>query len=62
MLIGGLVTTAGNHRCMLPDGGKGARGCGSIPFDYQGAPCAYGRHHRHWSGTPGRRLRGVRPR
>ncbi len=24
-LIGGPVTTAGNHRCMLPDGGKGAQ-------------------------------------
>ena len=27
-LIGGPVTTAGNHRCMLPDGGKGAQGPG----------------------------------
>jgi hypothetical protein len=25
-LIGGQVTTAGNHRCMLPDGKKGAQG------------------------------------
>jgi hypothetical protein len=36
-LIGGPVTTAGNHRCMLPDGGVPS-GHGSIPFDH-GAPC-----------------------
>jgi hypothetical protein len=46
-LIGGPVTTAGNHRCMLPDGGWVPSGHGSIPFDHQGAPCADGRHHRH---------------
>ncbi len=40
-----------------PGRGKGARDYGSIPFDYQGALCAYGRHHRHWSGTQGRRIR-----
>jgi hypothetical protein len=47
---------------MLPDGGKAARGYDSIPFDYQGAPCADGGHHRHWSGTQARGIRGVRPR
>ena len=52
-LIGDPVTTAGNHRCMLPDGGRAPSGHGSIPFDHQGAPCADGRHHRHWSGTEG---------
>jgi len=46
-LIGGPVTTAGNHRCMLPDGGRVPKGHGSIPFGHQGAPCADGRHHRH---------------
>jgi hypothetical protein len=51
------LTTAGNHRCMLPDGGRVPSGPGSIPFDYQGAPCADGRHHRHWSGTQGWRIR-----
>jgi hypothetical protein len=39
-LIGNPVTTAGNHRCMLPDGGRVPSGQGSIPFDHQGAPCA----------------------
>ena len=33
-LIGDPVTTAGNHRCMLPDGGRVPRGHGSIPFDH----------------------------
>ena len=46
-LIGNPVTTAGNHRCMLPDGGRVPKGHGSIPFGHQGAPCADGRHHRH---------------
>ena len=41
-LIGNPVTTAGNHRCMLPDGGRVPSGHGSIPFDHQGAPCADG--------------------
>ena len=50
---------------MLPDGGGAPRGYGSIPFDHQGAPCANGRHHRHWSGTeaeggPGDRVGGGR--
>jgi hypothetical protein len=30
-LIGGLETTAGNHRCMLPDGGGVPGGQGCIP-------------------------------
>jgi hypothetical protein len=30
-LIGGQVTTAGNHRCMLPDGGRVPKVHGSIP-------------------------------
>jgi hypothetical protein len=46
-LIGDPVTTAGNHRCMLPDGGRVPSGHGRIPFDHQGAPCADGRHYRH---------------
>jgi hypothetical protein len=50
-LIGGLVTTTGNHRCMLPEG-EGAQGPGSIPLNHEGASCAGGKHHRHWSGTP----------
>ncbi len=37
-LIGDPVTTAGNHRCMLPDGEGVPRGHGGIPFDHQGAP------------------------
>ena len=37
-LIGDPVTTAGNHRCMRPDGGRVPSGHGSIPFDHQGAP------------------------
>jgi hypothetical protein len=39
----GPVTVAGNHRCILPYGGRVPRGRGSIPFDYEGAPCADGR-------------------
>jgi hypothetical protein len=39
-LIEDPVTTAGNHRCMLPYGGRVPRGHGSIPFDHEGAPCA----------------------
>jgi hypothetical protein len=46
-LIGDSATTAGNHRCMLPDGRRVPRGHGSIPFDHHPAPCADGRHHRH---------------
>ena len=42
---------------MLPDGGRVPSGHGSIPFDYQGPPCADGRHYRHWSGTQGWRIR-----
>jgi hypothetical protein len=34
-LIGGSVTTAGNHRCMLPDGRRVPEGRGSIPFDHR---------------------------
>ena len=37
-LNGGPVTTAGNHRCMLPGGGRVPSGHGSIPFDHQGVP------------------------
>ena len=40
---------------MLPDGGKGAQGRGSIIFDHEGAPCTDGRYHRHCRG----RWRGV---
>jgi hypothetical protein len=61
-LIGDPVTTAGNHRCMLPDGGRVPSGHGRIPFDHEGAPCADGGHHRHWSSTQGRGIRGARPR
>ena len=50
-LIEDPVTTAGSHRCMLPDGGRVPRGHGSTPFDHEGAPCADSRHHRHWSGS-----------
>jgi hypothetical protein len=35
-LIGDPVTTAGNHRCMLPDGERVPGGHGSIPLDHQG--------------------------
>ena len=38
---------------MLPDGGRVPSGHGSIPFDHWGAPCAGGRHHRHWSCMEG---------
>ncbi len=30
-LIGGSVTTAGNHRCMLPDGGRVPKGIAASP-------------------------------
>jgi hypothetical protein len=33
-LIGDLVTKAGNHRYMLPDGRRVLKGHGSIPFDH----------------------------
>ena len=36
-LIRDSVTTAGNHRCMLPDAGRVPSGPGSIPFDHQRA-------------------------
>jgi hypothetical protein len=49
-LIGGLVTTAGNHRCMLPDG-EGCPAAIAASSSTTSAPCASGRHHRHCGGT-----------
>ena len=37
-LIGNSVTTAGNHRCMLPDGERvPSQGAWQHPFDHKGA-------------------------
>ena len=38
MLIGGLVTTAGNHRCMLPDGGRVPRAMAASPSTTRAFP------------------------
>ncbi len=61
-LIGGPVTTAGNHRCVLPDGGRVPRGNGRIPFDHEGAPCAGGRRHRHGEHLAGQMRSPARSR
>ena len=45
-LIGDPVTTAGNHRCMLPDGEGCPRGMAASPSTIS-ARHADGRHHRH---------------
>ena len=41
-LIGDPVTIAGNHRCMLLDGGGCPAAMAAFPFDHQSAPCADG--------------------
>jgi hypothetical protein len=47
MLIGDSGTIAGNHRCTLPDRGRGVqRPWQHPPFDHQDTPCAAGRHRR----------------
>ena len=53
MLIGGLGTTAGNHRCMPPDEASVPGGQGCIPAVRRGAvrrqappPLAWGRRNR----------------
>jgi hypothetical protein len=53
MLIGRPVSTAGNHRCMLPCGERCPGAHGSIIFGRKGAPTSNNRHRRRLPGAAG---------